>query len=201
MIHAYNEDYLPGAMKTMASLFDVGLCSMAAIDFTDLFLRSEEAKAWEAGEPRIIAGKSGQELFLDMTGNDFILSDPGYDLSAEYWCGYVYCYVQWYLGCSFERIFSVMPAEDLLRSYPVLHEADISKVTDIIRKKLYPEAALKTWREKRALSQSQLAKISGVKLRSIKAYEQGDLDICKAQYDTLCKLAKSLCCEISDIIS
>ena len=85
--------------------------------------------------------------------------------------------------------------------YPTLHEADISKLIDVIYKMFYPESALKMMRQKCHLSQSELARISGVKLRSIKTYEQGDLDICKAQYDTLCALASTLSCNVKDLIS
>lgn len=54
--------------------------------------------------------------------------------------------------------------------------------------------------KKRNLTQSELAKISGVSLRAIKAYEQGKLDISKAQGGTLYKLSKALDCAIEDLI-
>ena len=50
------------------------------------------------------------------------------------------------------------------------------------------------------LSQKQLAALSGVKLRSIKCYEQGDIDIRNAQAETLYALAKVLDCSIEDLI-
>ena len=40
MIHAYNENYLSRAGKTMGSLFDSGLMLMSSADFTRLFLGS-----------------------------------------------------------------------------------------------------------------------------------------------------------------
>ena len=201
MIHAYNENYLSRAGKTMGSLFDSGLMSMSSADFTRLLLGSRAAQAWEKGNPTYIAGKSGDELLEEITGQAAQEVNHSYDRSAEYWCGYVYCYAQWCFGCSFNRLLSVIPVDELRQLYPTLHEADISKVMDMIHKRLYPESALKTWRQKRQLSQSQLAKISGVNLRSIKAYEQGDLDIGKAQYDTLASLANTLSCDVRDLIS
>lgn len=54
--------------------------------------------------------------------------------------------------------------------------------------------------KKRNLTQSELAEISGVSLRAIKAYEQGKLDISKAQGETLYKLSKTLDCAIEDLI-
>ena len=201
MIHAYNENYLSRAGKTMGSLFDSGLTSMSSADFTRLFLGSHTAQAWEKGNPAYIAGKSGDELLEEITGQTAQEVNHSYDRSAEYWCGYVYCYAQWYFGCSFNRLLSVLPVDELCHLYPTLHEADISKVIDLVHKRLYPESALKSWRKKRRLSQSQLAKISGVNLRSIKAYEQGDLDIGKARYDTLASLANTLSCDVRDLIS
>jgi DNA-binding transcriptional regulator YiaG len=169
--------------------------------FTRLFLASRISHAWEKGNPSYIAGKSGEELLEEITGREVQSAEYSYDRSGDYWCGYVLCYAQWQFGCSFDTLLSVMSLEELRQLYPTLHEADISKVLDIIHKRLYPESALKTWRQKRKLSQSQLAKISGVTLRSIQAYEQGDLDISKAQYDTLARLADTLSCPVHDLIS
>lgn len=201
MIHAYNESYLSRAGKTMGALFDAGLMSMSAEDFTRQFLASRTAKAWERGNPAYLAGKSGDELLEEITGNEPRGNAHTFDRSAEYWCGYVYCYAQWYFGCSFDKLLSAVPIDELRGLYPTLHEADISKVMGVIHKRLYPEPALKAWRQTRRLSQSQLAAISGVNLRSIKAYEQGGLDIGKARYDTLARLADTLSCEVRDLIS
>lgn len=50
------------------------------------------------------------------------------------------------------------------------------------------------------LSQSQLAKASGVSVRLIQHYEQGFRDINKASVVTVMKLAEALGCEIQDIL-
>ena len=52
----------------------------------------------------------------------------------------------------------------------------------------------------RKLSQSQLAKASGVSLRMLQKYEQGDRDIKKAQAETVYKLAQALDCTIEELI-
>ena len=59
---------------------------------------------------------------------------------------------------------------------------------------------LKEKRMQRKLSQSQLAKTSGVSLRMIQKYEQGDRDIKKAQAETVYKLAKALNCKMEELI-
>lgn len=60
--------------------------------------------------------------------------------------------------------------------------------------------ALQTARETAGLSQSQLANASGVSVRLIQAYEQGERDIRKAAVETVERLAKALNCKIEDII-
>lgn len=64
----------------------------------------------------------------------------------------------------------------------------------------YPVKTLAAVRAKNGLSQSQLAKASGVNIKSIKAYEQGYKDIKKAQVGTILSLAKALNCQVTDII-
>lgn len=59
---------------------------------------------------------------------------------------------------------------------------------------------LKEKRMQRKLSQSQLAKASGVSLRMLQKYEQGDRDLNKAQAETVYKLAKALNCKMEELI-
>lgn len=51
---------------------------------------------------------------------------------------------------------------------------------------------LKKLRDNKMISQQQLADISGVSIRMIQKYEQGDKDITKASVTTVYKLAKAL---------
>lgn len=59
---------------------------------------------------------------------------------------------------------------------------------------------LKIMREKRELSQAELAKIAHVSKRTIQDYEQGRANIDGAQIKTLAKLANVLQCGITDIL-
>lgn len=59
---------------------------------------------------------------------------------------------------------------------------------------------LKQMREAKGLSQSQLAKKSGVNIRLIQYYEQSYRDINKGQVATILKLADALECDVRDII-
>ena len=60
---------------------------------------------------------------------------------------------------------------------------------------------LKEYRAAVGLSQSQLAKVSGVNLRMIQYYEQGAQDINKAEALTVYKLAQALGCKMEDLIN
>lgn len=60
---------------------------------------------------------------------------------------------------------------------------------------------LKSMREEKGLSQSQLAKLSGVSLRNIQAYEQGTRDINEAQCIKVVQLAEALDCDIYLILN
>lgn len=59
---------------------------------------------------------------------------------------------------------------------------------------------LKDLREKKGLSQSQLAELSGVNLQTIQHYEQGVRSINKTKVYTALKLSKALECDIEELI-
>ena len=110
---------------------------------------------------------------------------------------------QWYSVRSFASIIRFMPFSVVLDMYPTLHEADITKfysaANEIFIRKC-PETNLKRIREAAGLSQSKLAVEAGVSLRSIQMYEQRKKDINKAQAMTIAKIARTLGCEIEDLI-
>lgn len=59
---------------------------------------------------------------------------------------------------------------------------------------------LKLMRENAGLSQSELAKISGVNLRSLQDYEQGHKSLLSAKGETLLRLSKALGYSVEDIL-
>lgn len=59
---------------------------------------------------------------------------------------------------------------------------------------------LKDIREKKNMSQSQLAKLSGVNFRTIQDYEQDKRSINKARVQTLYALSWALGCKIEDLV-
>ena len=60
--------------------------------------------------------------------------------------------------------------------------------------------ALYKARQKANLTQAELAKRSGVSLRSIQMYEQRNKDINKASSETLYRISKVLGCTIEDLL-
>ena len=63
------------------------------------------------------------------------------------------------------------------------------------------KSRLKFMREDKGLSQSELAKASGVPVRVIQAFEMGYRDINKSQVLTVLQLAEALECDVYDIIN
>lgn len=59
---------------------------------------------------------------------------------------------------------------------------------------------LKKLRVRSNLTQSELAKASGISKRTLECYEQGTRQIDGARLETLCDLANALDCKIGDIL-
>ncbi len=207
---AYQEIYLENAMSSMGEAFDyvVNDCGISGSDFVKLLIGSTICSKIENGEPAYLSGKSGieiaRECVLSTTGK-VLKAEPTvrYDRSPEYWSGWAVAYYQWYSSRKYSEIFKAISFDDLLRMYPTLHEADVTKFADIVDQKVreaFPDTNLKRLRIAFGCSQSELAKLSGVSLRSIQMYEQRQKDINKASVDSVRKIAKVLGCSIEDLI-
>ena len=80
---------------------------------------------------------------------------------------------------------------------------DISKFTDSMESRCsvpLQKSRLTTIRENREISQAELARISGVSLRSIQMYEQRNKDINKASAEALYRIAKVLGCTMENLL-
>ena len=210
MIHAYQEIYLSKAQSVLGDAFDyaVNTCGITGDDFVKLFITSSVSKRMENGEPAYLAGKSGIEIVIEIVAETKnqelqIEHQVHFERSLEYWIGWAVAYYQWYSNRKYNDIFTVISFEDLQRMYYTLHEADISKFVDIVdsRMKLFfAETNLKRIRKAYGLTQAELARRSGVSLRSIQMYEQRNKNINKASVDTMYRLAKVLGCTVEDLI-
>lgn len=210
MIHAYQGIYLNRAQATLGEAFDYAVndCYLSGADFAALFAASSISKRMEKGEPSLLAGKSGPEVAADIlleTTGAAPQVPPKEHLarSGEYWIGWAIAYYQWYSGRSYSDILKAVSFDELQKMYPTLHEADISKFTEILDARIqavFPEPNLKRLRKAYGCSQSELAKRSGVSLRSIQMYEQRKKDISKASAETVLRLSRVLGCGMEDLI-
>ena len=210
MTHAYQEIYRSKAQATLGDAFDyaVNTCGMDGNTFTKLFCASTVSKRMENGEPAYIAGKSGIEIVLEViseTMGKSLSAGPHEHMgrSREYRIGWAAAYYQWHSGRKYSDIFKVIPFEDMQKMYYTLHEADITKfveIADQLMKDHFTETNLKRIRTAYGCTQAELAKRSGVSLRSIQMYEQRNKDINKASFEAVYSLAKVLGCTMEDLI-
>ena len=208
MTGAYAKVFLDDAMDNLGNALEyaVYVLKMPGQEFLDCFSYGSVGRAFGKGEVRYISGMSGIEmahLVSEKAYFDIDMGDYGYrvDYSAEYWCGWILAYYQWYAGKSFSQISKKVSFESLMRLYGVLHEADITKVVEVLDEFFKDDArvSLTSLRLQAGLSQSELAREAGVSLRSIQMYEQGHNDLEKAQYNRLKAMAKALSCRIEDL--
>ena len=214
MIPAYDETYLPDAMANLAGAFDYALndCGLPAGLFMDFFVASDAAELFGWGAPKYVCGMSGEELVVEImrqTGWTCIVDMPPAALRAgatpEYWAGWVLAYCQWARGVRFSDILDVLPFGDIVRLYPALHEADESRFVDVYDERAAGNrtegsARLHAIRVRAGLSLSELARRSGVTLRSIQMYEQRRKDLSRAAVSTVLALARTLGCRIEDLL-
>ena len=86
---AYSELYLNNAMNTLATMFDYAVNTIHIdIDITfKRFVDSDFASRFENGDPNVIAGKSGVELYWEINKTTFnslnnrIILVDGYELN------------------------------------------------------------------------------------------------------------------------
>jgi len=209
MTHAYDEIYLDDAMETLGGAVEYAtlFCNIDGQEFLNLFIVSGISEEFGKGNVKYISGMSGIELARDVLENcgkkpSDISELPYIDYPPEYWIGWILAYYQWHTGKTFENICKKISYETLNNLYGVLHEADPSKSVevfdDIMKSKV--ETNLARLRKAKGLSQSQLAKLTDVSIRSIQLYEQRKTDINKAQYNHLKALADILGCKPEDLL-
>ena len=210
MICAYNELYLNDAKENLAEFFDYAInsCKFDANFFAKLFVQSGYADKFERGNPAIIAGMSGIELakkvityaYPNWKFPEKIFSE---DRSNVYWAGWALAEYQWATCKRFKDIFSRISLSQIVSMYHVYHEMDIEHFIEDMNRNydsVERETHLKTIRENRGISQAELAKLSGVSLRSIQMYEQKVNHIDKAQAGTVYKLSRILGCTVEDLL-
>ena len=215
MMYAYDEMYLKNAQYNLGSMLDFAVYSagQSLSVFYDLFIKSHIAKGFAHGSPKYVAGRSGIELALDLYyelyGSDREItaaakdsSVPNDSRSPEFWAGYALAYYQWYSALSFAHINEIVPIESVLSMYPKYHEMDIRQFVDRmeeVRNDSSRLTRLKAYRMKLGLSQSELASLCDIPLKTIQNFEQRRKDINKASVDYVIRLSRALHCTVEDL--
>lgn len=211
MIRAYGETLLDKAQLTLACMFDFAVndCGVDLNTFYNWFLNSDLSYRFARGESSVVAGRSGVEIAREILFcNDYEVSNR-FEVSAsttrsrEFWLGSCLAYYQWYKNISFQRITEDIGIDYIIEMYNPYHEMDIMSFVeafDEIRGKESERSALKRLRKYAKVSQKMLADASGIPVRTIQQYEQGQKDISKASIGTVIALAKALHCSPEDLI-
>ena len=210
MIRAYDETYVDEAKKNLGCAFDymINEYGMEPDKAADLFMISGYADMFGKGNPSVVAGMSGVELGMDIIRKTHQIVElppaiPIIERTPEYWAGWALAEFQWSSGRTFRDIFERVSFSEILRMYPIYHEMDVNKFAEYMDEKCskpLPLSRLRKHRTNRGLSQSELAKVSGVGLRSIQLYEQRVNDIDKAQVHTVYKLARAIGSRVEDLL-
>ena len=209
-MYAYSDIYLTDARNNLGAMFDyaINVHRMRTDDFWDMFARSKVAGALSCGDPKYIAGMSGRELFATLIHDTYRkwieLSDEySMDRTREFWAGFALAYYQWYSGNSFSAIRRKgIMLSDIVDLY-ILHEAPDQKFVEIMNARMSSaeeENMLKRLRKYAGLTQKELSRESGVSLRMVQLYEQGQNDLSKAQAKVVVSLSKTLGCDASELV-
>lgn len=210
MTHAYDEMYLETAMNNLGDAMEyvVDGLNMDKDEFMKLFISSGVADEFGNGNPTYIMGMSGAELVdtvLENVGIKRVTQPVANSIykAADYWCGWILAYYQWKSKRPFSNIMRHISMEDIEVMYTIYHEAPEEKFYDtveqMIKEKNEP-TRLQVMRRESGMTQNELAKQSGVSLRSIQMYEQRNKNINKASLETVNNLAKILGCKIEDLM-
>ena len=205
---AYDSSYVSGAQTRLGCMLDFAVngCGCNLEEFYDLFLASGIAARFAAGEPAVVAGRSGKELAIEVfCQGDYRRCDqlplawmPAYAPSREYWTGWALAFYQWASGSAFSDIQKRASILQIRSLYTPYHEMDIRQFCDYLDgagRQEHPRTNLQAARLAAGLSQSQLAHASGVPVRTLQQYEQAQKDINHARVDYVLALARVLCCE------
>ena len=203
--YIYNLEH---SMETLGTMFDfaVNSCELNGDEYWDMFICSRIAQQFEDNNPKFVAGKSGEEIVYDVLSVvgksvDYAKSFPRLGRTPEYWAGWALAQYQNETNLSYKSIHQFVSFDELINMYKTLHEAPIEKFIEILNnKKNNNQTNLKLQRERMGLSQSQLANMSGINIKTIQAYEQRQKDIKSAKFETLQKLSSVLGCEIIDLL-
>ena len=210
---AYDETYLSCAQRHLGALLDFATRAfgLELAQAHGAFLAHPLAVRFGAGDPAIVAGRSGEELAFEIFGAapadgasraDARARVSGAPASPEYWTGWALAFYQWASGYTFAAIERRVRIDEIRSLYAPYHEMDIRAFCDCMDElcmRAHPRTNLQARRIAAGLSQSQLARASGVPVRTLQQYEQRQKDIGHARADYVAALARALGCDAPDL--
>ncbi len=210
MIRAYDEMYLRNARSLLADCMDYATYTeeYEPYQFYNMFIRSDIARRYEKGDPFIVSGMSGAELALRVIEKHTGRYEPKTRVSRggrsrEYWAGWAVAYYQWYSACNLLRLEELVHFDSILLMYDKYHEMDIMHFVDRIEEIRMAgrlNSYLKMYRERMGFSQSELANIVGMPVKTLQHYEQGTKSLAKANVSYVLSLARTLGCRPEELI-
>lgn len=212
-MNAYSELYMNDARCNLGEMLQYAVCDCgyAIDDFFSYFACSSIGRQFEIGNPKYVTGMSGVELARDVIYVVFgdrcdIMPSRNINRSAEYWAGWAIAYYQWLRGLRFTELIQTGLTADKVLSMYILHETDETKVAAafdaiVLSKKNAEISRLKRLRAYAGYTQKELSEVSGVSLRMIQLYEQGQNDLSKAQANVVLHLAQALHCDVRELLS
>ena len=202
-IKSYNILYLDDVSTSIGIMFEqANNLNINPVIFWNTFINSNVAKEIEKGNPKYLNSSGLDYLNEIYKDKKRISKKENIKRNQYYWAGWALTKLQYKTNYSFYKINEYLPIEEVLRLYPTLHEANISKFFDVALTYFKKDhiTNLKKIREAKGISQNELSKLANVDIRSIQMYEQRRNDINKAQTITLYRLAKVLGCNVEDLL-
>ena len=206
-MRSYNSSYINSAMTCLGEMMDyaVNSCGIEPGKFFDTLIGLGYATAFESGNPKYVVGMSGHELAQRVIDEGNLSTNPFSDAeyACIYWCGWILAYYQWYTSVPFSDIIDCLGWDYLMKAYPALHTASEDKAVGTfskILKKGQKTSRIQTARLNYGYSQSQLATVAEINLRTLQEYENKRRNINRASGDVLRRLSRALSCRIEDIM-
>lgn len=206
--------YLDDAMRCIGELlFHASAASdgLSEDSILKMFIVSGYASRFEAGDPVLISGMSGAELFysiMEKCGEyRFLRCNPGMikDNDERYYTGRLLACYQRTTRLPFSEILSAVSCARLIALFPELSKLPLNEalvmIDDMILSRRSSATRLQACRKRLGLSQKELAAYSGVNIRTLQQYETGDKDINRAAADKVTALSRTLYCSPCDLLT
>ena len=212
MREAYPDIYLYDAMRNLGEMVEYAetACGDNVDRALQMFVVSGYAERWEDGDPRVLCGLSGTELYqrinerCGVEGRRWAAALTLYKAGEAYWSGYTMAYYQWKKNYPFHEVLRLMPYPEWQRLWPSLHTASEDKCVEVIDCEAMDkrkQTRLQAYRRRLHLTQKQLAEEAGINLRTLQQYEIRDKEISQAATEKVRAMARVLGCRVEDIIS